>query len=196
MLASITPLGERGRQSRWAVTVTAFALAAVAGGVAVGAALGAFGSLVLLGSLSWRARAAVLAVAAAVALALDVRGRGVPGPRRQVDVTWLDAFRGWVYGGGYGLQLGLGLVTVISSAATYLAVAAAFLSGSAGRGALVMGCYGAIRGVTPVLAARVDRPARLIAFQARFTAAAPVAARVAAVALAAVLVLALIWSFA
>jgi hypothetical protein len=196
MLASITPLGERGRGSRYGITVASFALAALAGGVALGAALGAFGSLVVPASLSWRARAAVLAVAAAVALAVDVRGRGVRGPRRQVDVAWLDAFRGWVYGGAYGFQLGLVLVTVISSAATYVAVLAALLSGEGWRGALVMGCSGAIRGATPLLAARIDRPERLMRFQARFTAAAPLAARAGAVALAIVLAAAVLWSAA
>jgi hypothetical protein len=194
MLASITPLGERGRQSRWSLTVTAFAVAAIAGGLAIGAALGGAGSLLLPASLSAHARAAMLAVAAAGALAIDLRGRGVPGPRRQVDVAWLDAFRGWVYGAGYGAQLGFGLVTVISSAAIYVAVAAALLAGGAGGGALVMGCYGAIRGLTPLLAAGVDRPPRLMRFQARFTAAAPLAARAGAIALAAVLALALAWS--
>ena len=44
MLASITPLGERGRQSTWAVTVTAFALGASAAGAGAGAALGALGT--------------------------------------------------------------------------------------------------------------------------------------------------------
>ena len=55
--------------------------------------------------------------------------RAVPGPRRQVDERWLDEYRGWVYGAGYGAQLGLGVTTVVSSAATYVALLAAFLTG-------------------------------------------------------------------
>src|ERR1700756_4173514 len=105
MLASITPLGERGRQSNWAVTTTAFALAATGSGVALGAALGAAGSLVLgaHASPSPAVRLAVVAALAAGAAAIDVRGH-VPGPRRQVDERWLRAYRGWVYGAGFGAQ--------------------------------------------------------------------------------------------
>ena len=37
MLASITPLGERGRQAHWVVTVTAFMIGAAGAGMLVGA---------------------------------------------------------------------------------------------------------------------------------------------------------------
>ena len=53
MLASITPLGERGRDSRWGVTVTAFVLGATAAGAALGAVMGLAGSL-LGGGTRWR----------------------------------------------------------------------------------------------------------------------------------------------
>jgi len=45
MLASIHPLGERARRSRWGVTVTAYLLGSVAGGAGAGAALGAVGAI-------------------------------------------------------------------------------------------------------------------------------------------------------
>jgi hypothetical protein len=83
MLASITPLGERGRQSHWTVTVTAFALGATAAGAAAGALLGALGRLVPHG-FSAHARIAVIALALLAALALDLGGSAVPGPQRQV----------------------------------------------------------------------------------------------------------------
>jgi hypothetical protein len=162
MLASITPLGERGRGSRWAVTVVAFAGAATVAGAALGALLGAVGRITLSGTVGAEGRLAALAVLLAGAVALDLGSRRVPGPRRQVNERWLDEYRGWVYGSGYGGQLGVGFTTVVMSAATYVAVAAAFLSGRAGEGALVMGCYGAIRGVTPLLGARVSTPIALL----------------------------------
>jgi hypothetical protein len=90
----------------------------------------------------------------------------VPGPRRQVDPGWLDRYRGWVYGLGYGAQLGLGVTTVVTSAATYAALAAAFLTGSALGGAVVMGCYGLVRGLTPLAAAGVRSTRGLIAAHA------------------------------
>ncbi len=181
MLASITPLGERGRQSRWAVTVTAFLLGASAAGAAAGALLGALGGVILGGpgggSTETRTRLAVLAVALLLAVALDVLHK-VPGPRRQVNERWLDEFRGWVYGLGFGAQLGLAVTTVVSSAATYVGVLAAFLTGSAAGGALVLGCFGLVRGLTPLAAAGVQRPDQLIALHARLERWRPLAARV------------------
>jgi hypothetical protein len=71
-----------------------------------------------------------------------------------------------VYGLGYGAQLGLAVTTVVSSAATYVALLAAFLTGSALGGAVVLGCFGLIRGLTPLAAAHVRRPDQLIAMHA------------------------------
>ena len=171
MLASITPLGERGRHSTWGVTVTAFLLGATLAGAAAGAAVGSLGSLVLptAGLLSSAGRLAVLAVAVAAAIGLDASPRAVPGPRRQVNERWLDEYRGWVYGAGYGSQLGVGLTTVVSSAATYVAVLAAFLAGGAVAGALVLGCFGAVRGLTPLVASGVRSPRELVALHAVLT---------------------------
>lgn len=162
MLASITPLGERGRRSTWGVTVTAFALGAVVAGAAAGAILGLLGAVAGVDGASTRARVAILAGAVVVAIAIDASGRPVPGPRRQVDERWLDRYRGWVYGLGYGSQLGLGVLTVVSSAATYVALMAALLTGSAVGGAIILGCFGAVRGFTPLAAAHVRSPRELL----------------------------------
>lgn len=162
MLASITPLGERGRRSTWGVTASAFLLGAVLAGVAAGAALGALGSLVVPPGVGSGARVAVLAAALAVAIALDGVARRIPGPRRQVDERWLDRYRGWVYGFGYGWQLGLAVTTVVSSAATYVALLAAFLARDAAAGALVLGCFGLVRGLTPLAAAHVRSQRQLV----------------------------------
>ena len=107
---------------------------------------------------------AVLLVAIGIAIVLDVLPRAVPGPRRQVDERWLDRYRGWVYGAGYGAQLGLGVTTIVSSAAMYVALLAAFLTASAPAGAIVLGCFGAVRGLTPLAAAGVRSQHRLLEF--------------------------------
>jgi hypothetical protein len=176
MLASITPLGERGRHSHYAVTMSAFLLGAVTAGALAGAALGGLGGWLLSG-VSAGARAALLAAALLAALALDAGPWPVPGPRRQVDERWLDRYRGWVYGLGYGVQLGAGLATVITSAATYAAMAAAFLTAGPGRGALILGTYGAIRGLTPLVAAGARSPERLVMLHGRLQRAEPRVAR-------------------
>jgi len=167
MLASITPLGERGRQATWGITVSAFLLAATVAGMALGALAGAVGELVVPTVIDAQGRLLILAVAAIAAIALDARGGALPGPRRQVDERWLDRYRGWVYGLGYGAQLGLALTTVVASAATYLALVAAVLSASAARGALILGCAGLVRGLTPLAGWRVHSPARLVSVHRR-----------------------------
>ena len=167
MLASITPLGARSRHSRWAITFGAFLLGATLAGAALGALAGEVGALAVPGSVGLGARLAALAAAGILALALDARGERIPGPRRQVNEDWLRALRGWVYGLGYGAQLGLGVTTVVSSAALYLALVAAVASGAPARGALVLGCFGAVRGLTLLGARSVRRPDELIALHVR-----------------------------
>jgi len=166
MLASITPLGERGRHSRWGITVTAFVLGATIAGAALGALAGELGAVAVPGSVGLGARLAALAVVGLVAAVLDAGGDRVPGPHRQVNEDWLTAFRGWVYGLGYGAQLGLGITTVVSSAALYVALIVAVATGEPVRGALVVGCFGAVRGLTVLVAAGVRRPAQLIGLHA------------------------------
>jgi hypothetical protein len=158
MLASITPLGERGRRSTWGVTVTAFALGATAAGAGAGAMLGALGNAFLPAG----GRLAAIVGLLAAALALDLLAPAVPGPRRQVNERWLDEYRGWVYGLGYGAQLGVGVTTIVTSATTYAALGAAFLAGPVG-GAVIVGCFGAVRGLTPLAAAGVRTPGQLMA---------------------------------
>jgi hypothetical protein len=160
MLASITPLGERGRNSRWSVTISAFVLGATLAGAGLGAVLGLVGSP-LGGGERWRL--AALAAGAVLALAIDLGPVRVPGPNRQVNERWLDEYRGWVYGLGFGSQLGLGVTTIVSSAAMYLALFAALLTGDPGSGAVIGGAFGLLRGLTPLAAARVRRPDQLMA---------------------------------
>jgi hypothetical protein len=167
MLASITPLGERGRHATWGVTAGAFLASATAAGAAVGALAGELGSLLMVRSVSSHGRLIALACVALVAIVFDATA--VPGPRRQVNERWLDEYRGWVYGVGYGAQLGIGVTTVVSSAATYVALVAAFLTGSVGAGATVMGCFGAVRGLTPLAASGVRTPGQLLAVHRMLT---------------------------
>ena len=165
MLSSITPLGERGRRNRFAVTVTAFVAGAIVGGAAMGGALGALGSL--LPTRSDTMDAVFVALLALGGLALDLSR--VPTIKRQVDEDWLGRYRGWVYGFGYGAQLGVGLATIVTSAATYVAFALAFLSGSFAVGALIGVTFGAVRGLSLLLARRVETPEQLRRFHQRST---------------------------
>jgi hypothetical protein len=156
MLASINPLGERGRNQRFPITVTAFFVGSIGAAAALGAVLGRLGS-----PFATRDRAFVaIGILAVVGLALD-RTRRVPGPRRQVDQRWLTAYRGWVYGLGFGAQLGLAFTTIVSASAIYVAFACAFLSGSALGGALIGATFGLVRALPLLTTARVRTPSEL-----------------------------------
>jgi hypothetical protein len=171
MLASITPLGERARGSRWTVSVTAFLIASSIGGASLGGAMGVFGKLLRVSTLSWPVRVMTAAGLIVVALAFDARWfhLQLPTTKRQVNEQWLDHFRGWVYGAGFGLQLGLGAVTIVTTAATYLCFALGFLSGSGLMGLIIGATFGATRGATLFAVARVRRPDQLPRLGRRLT---------------------------
>jgi MFS family permease len=163
MLSSISPLGERARASRWWVTTAAYLLGSLAGGLALGLLAGSLGSLL---PAAWRGSAPALGLAAALLLLglwLDLRsgGHGVPSWRRQVDEQWLGRYRGWVYGVGFGAQLGFGLVTIITSSTTYAVVVLALLSGSPTAGLLIGGVFGLVRALPSVTMAKVRDRASL-----------------------------------
>ena len=151
MLTSITPLGERGRGNRWGVTVAAYVVGCLLGGATTGLVLGAAGAL--LPVLPALVVGGLVCLAAAAA---DLAPGRVPGGRRQVDEDWLARYRGWVYGAGFGYQLGLGVVTVVTSAATYAVLALALLTQSPTAGLLVGAVFGAARSLPALLLHRVD----------------------------------------
>ena len=145
MLTSISPLGERARGNRWPATVAWLTAGAVAGGSALGAALGALGRAVPGGANDgWRLVA--LAAAGAGAAAWDLAGRRFP-VRRQVNEDWLSSYRAWVYGMGFGAQLGAAPATVVSTALVPLFMLAALLAGSVGAGLTIGAVFGAVRGL-------------------------------------------------
>jgi hypothetical protein len=179
MLASIHPLGERARHSTWAVTVTAYVAGSALAGALLGAALGVAGDLGKEALPPWRLPggfpflpllAAVLACAAAAWSDARGPGRLWPTLRRQVDDRWLTRYRGWVYGGGFGLQLGLGVVTIVTTATVHATWLLALLSGSALGGATVGLTFGVTRALPLVALAAVDHPEQLWRFHRRMQA--------------------------
>ena len=161
MLASITPLGERGRGSRWGVTVSAYLIGSAVGGAALGALLGWTGSRL---DASSNARLAVLGVAIVLGVAFDLGLAGVrlPTTHRQVDETWRASYRGWVWGLTFGVQLALGVITVVTTALVYVTWLAAFLGGSAAAGALVGLAFGLARALPILSVARVRTSVQLL----------------------------------
>jgi len=179
MLGSITWLGESGRNARWWVTVTWFGAGAVVAGALVGWLMGWLGTA-LTSVVGSRQAALALALLAAAGVAADVRlgGLRLPTVRRQVDDRWLARYRGWVYGVGFGFQLGLGVVTVVTTSAVYVAFAAAALSGSPAAGALIGAAFGAVRWLSVLPGGRVRAPADLVRMDGRLRRWEPVGRRV------------------
>ena len=160
MLSSIHPLGERARHNRWGLTVSSFVIAAVVAGGAAGAVLGGVGSLLPDGSWRWVAALGVIVAAGG----LDLAGVAAPGPRRQVNEDWIGTFRGWVYGAGFGGQLGVGVATFVVTWGVWATGALALLTASATAGAAVGAVFGMGRSLAPLAAGWIDRPSRLTAF--------------------------------
>ena len=159
MLTSISPLGERARGNRWSLTVTWLAMGTVVGGASLGAVLGTLGrSLPVTLDESWRLSALVLAGVAAAVWDLKVGRFPI---RRQVNEDWLSAFRPWVYGWGYGLQLGGAVVTAVNTALVPMFMLAALLTRDPVSGLVVGAAFGAIRGLTVTLNRRVRNAADL-----------------------------------
>lgn len=163
MLSSLTPLSETGRGNRYWATFAWFLLGAVFGGATLGgvAALGAW--IVSITGLSTSARAGLVLVAALVTVASDlgVGGLRLPAHPRQVERTWLDRYRSWIYGLGFGWQLGVGVATYVMSSSVYLMVIAAAATGEPLLALGIVTMFGLIRGLAILPAAKVKTPADL-----------------------------------
>jgi hypothetical protein len=145
--------------------VVSYLMGTILAGLIAGATLGSLGKFAsALTQVSEKQRLLLLSVWALLGIALDagVFGLRLPTVRRQVDDQWMYRYRTWVYGLGFGLQLGLGFLTVVSTSTVYSAFLAAFLGGSASMGALIGGVFGFIRGSMLFAVAGVQRPEQLV----------------------------------
>ncbi len=173
MLSTITPISERSRGHRYGVTATWFVVGAVVGGATLGG-LAALGALAVSAAGPSAEVALVVAGAlGAVAVAVDT---GALGPRppffhRQVNDDWLRDFRAWVYGVGFGWQIGAGLTTYIMTAGVVLTVALAALTASPAAALGIGLLFGTIRGLAVLLSSRLTSPTALTGFHQRFGAA-------------------------
>ena len=174
MLSTITPIGERAKGHRYRATATWFIVGAATGGLALGAVAAVLAVLVRVGSATNAVVGVMAVVATSTALVSDtgLAGFRIPVHHRQVNERWLDAYRPWVYGAGFGFQIGCGVATYITTTTVYLVVV---LAGLTGRPLAALGVglvFGLVRGAgrdpdvahhhavrTPVLPPAVRRPA-------------------------------------
>lgn len=190
MLSTITPIGERGRNHRYSSTATWFCLGAVLGGATLGLGMAALAVGVAALDLSATTALGAAAVLASVTIASDLQlgGFRLPSHTRQVNECWLDQFRSWVYGGGFGWQIGVGLATYVTTAAVYLMIAMGALTGSPAVALAVGTGFGLVRGLAVLVGRNLTTTERLFALHRRLDELLPIAQRT--IVLAQVLVLA------
>jgi hypothetical protein len=177
MLSTLTPLGERGRGHRYAPAAAWFVVGAIAGGLCLGAALAGLAALVAAAHTPPAVRATLALVAATVALTSDSPAVPVSLPihHRQVNERWLDHYRTWVYGAGFGWQIGTGFATYITSAGVFLLVVLAVLTGQPWLALAIGTLHGAVRGLGVFVSARIKTPNDLLALHRRLSTLAPFA---------------------
>jgi hypothetical protein len=173
MLATITPLAEKGRGHRYRTTAIWFVVGSVLGGASLGAVMALFAVAVHALGASMTELASVAVVAGIITFAADARigGFHVPVHHRQVNERWLDQFRPWVYGAGFGWQIGTGLATYIKTCAVYLMIVLVVLTGNPTLAVLVGSLFGLARGLAVFLGRRITTTTALADFHRRFMAA-------------------------
>jgi hypothetical protein len=161
MISAINPLAERGRGYRYWLTAIWFVAGATAGGALLGSGAAVAG---------WLARAVPEPAAAflgclgcliAMASDLKVGGFELPIHPRQVNERWLMHYRRWLYASGFGFQIGTGFATYVMTAATYLMVLLAVLTGSPGWALAAGLTFGLVRGTAVLLSSRCRSPESL-----------------------------------
>jgi hypothetical protein len=172
MLSSITPLGERGRGRRFAATASWFVGGAALGGLLTGAGMAALAWAVASTgwSAGWLAGLAAAALAVAAAGDLGLLGFRIPLLRRQVNERWLDQYRPWVYGAGFGWQIGTGLTTYVMTMAVFATIIVAALTASPLLAASVGLVFGLARGAAVLVGAGITTPEALRRVHRRFDA--------------------------
>src|SRR4051812_8190524 len=160
MIATIGSLVEEASdRRRWLLAASLYAAACTGAAALLGAALGAIGHFArgfacAAPSCSWfpSAGAWLVGTLAIAYAAADLGLIRLPRPTlmHAVPVTWWRRWRPYGAALAYGAALGLGLTTRIHFGAFYVLCALAVLQGDPVRGLLLMGTYGAARGLVLV----------------------------------------------
>ena len=155
MLASINPLGERGRNQqllgdRHRLRRRARRVAGAAARRACSAS-SARPFAVAGASRWWRSARSRSSASRSTRAASEPAcpGRGARSTRTGSSPT-----AGWVYGAGFGAQLGLAFATIVTASATWIAFACALLSGCPSAGLRSIGAIFGLARALPLLAAR------------------------------------------
>ena len=178
MVETISPVVHGGR-ARWLATLALYTLGATGTAALFGAVLGWIGGT--LGAPWQRPGLLVLAAVSAVyALGAITRLRvPVPQLRRQVPDWWRTFFGRSFAALLYGAGLGVGFLTYLSNGTLVVVAFAAAESGRPDIGALVMGPFGLVRGLSAIVSWRSTTHEQSRALVDRLVAARGSARRIA-----------------
>jgi hypothetical protein len=179
MLSQLNPVSERARGQRYAVTATWFVVGALAGGATLGSAMLALAFAVEALGVEVAVAAGATAVIALLGAASDahVLPWSPPFNRRQVNEDWLPRYRGWLYGVGFGWQIGTGVATYIMTAAVFVMIAVGALTGSPIVAFTVAIVFALARGLVVSATARFTSFDALATFHRRFHRLGPIVQR-------------------
>ena len=172
MLSQLTPVGEASRGYRYSSTAAWFIVGSVVGGAMLGGAMALLAVGVAAIDMTAATALGMVAGLAVVSAALDAGVLGIAPPffLRQVNEDWLGRYRAWVYGSGFGWQVGTGITTYIMTAAVFLTIAMGALTAGP-IAALSLGVlFGLVRGLAVLLTARLRSTAELFDLHRRFDA--------------------------
>lgn len=175
MLSSITPMTEAGRGNRFRSTAAWFLAGGLVGGLSLGSLAAGGAWLVSLAELDASVRYGIAAVLAVATAGIDLGAFGIELPifKRQVNDAWLRRYRSWVYGAGFGWQIGFGVATYIMTAGILLTIGLAVLTASPVAALLVGATFGLVRGSAVYLGRSATTPAALGAVHERLDSLAP-----------------------
>ena len=123
-------------------------LGAVVGGACLGLVAGLGAAGLDAAGLTLAQRAGIGAALAVITAGIDLGMFGIELPifKRQVNDAWLRNYRSWVYGSGFGWQIGFGVATYIMTAGILLMIALAVLTVSLPQALGICVTFGAVRG--------------------------------------------------
>ena len=172
MLSQLTPVGEASRGYRYRTTAAWFVAGAVVGGATLGAVMAALAVTVSAVGATSSTLLGIAAGLAVLAATVDSGVLGIAPPffKRQVNEYWLGRYRAWVYGTGFGWQIGAGVTTYVMTAAVFLTIALGALTAGPWAAFVIGVVFGLTRGLAVLLTARLRTTAEIYALHRKFDA--------------------------
>jgi hypothetical protein len=170
MLSQLNPVGEASRGNRYSTTAAWYVVGAVVGGATLGAGFAVLAGVVAAAGVRNDAALAAGGVAAVACAVVDTGLLGFTPPffLRQVNEDWLGRYRSWLYGSGFGWQVGAGVTTYIMTAAVFLTIAFGALTAGPVAAFAIGVLFGLVRGLSVLLTARARTTAGLYELHRRF----------------------------